>query len=333
MLRSLKAVLASLILAGCAFHTSSAPQPATAGLPSGPSLPAHQPGESRFEVFPLDRVQDATAIASDPYGSIWFTDYKTSRIGRVSGDKVVTFATPTRFSHPYDIVAAPDGNMWFTEWNGGRLGRITPDGTITEKSAHDINYLYYICVGPDGALWFTGAGTESNVVGRMTVTGQQTKFLLPASAGPGDITAGPDGRLWISGGDKIYRMTVTGSITLFKTIHDAYISGLVFGADGDLWFWFHNQRGGFEIGRLTTAGVLTAFPLGPHHLVSDLISAYGKIWAAYSDNFGDGVAEIGEDGTITKHFAPECYISHGLALGADGNIWFTCYKSIDAYLK
>lgn len=333
MTRFVKAALACLIVAGCTFRPNPALQSATASLPTGPSLQAQQSGGSSFEVFPLDREQDAAAIAASPDGSVWFTDYKTSRIGRVLGGKVVTFATPTRFSHPFDIVAAPDGNMWFTEWNGGKLGRITPDGTITEKSAHDVNYLYNICVGPDGALWFVGSGVGSNVVGRMTTTGQQSEF--PVQAGDfGDITPGPDGRLWISGDDSIYRMTVTGKLTLFKTIDNAhFIGSLVFDADGNLWFWFFNQNRGFEIGRLTSAGGLTQFPLGPHHLVTDLASAYGKIWAAYSTDSGSGVAEIDGSGKITKHFAPQCDVSHGVALGADGNVWFTCFKSVDAYIR
>lgn len=336
MLRFLTAILCCLIVTGCTFHPSSALQPSTPSLATGPSLQAQQPSGSPFEVFALDRHNDATAIATAPDSSIWFTDTRTSRIGRVSGGKVVTFATPTRFSRPFDIVAAPDGNMWFTESNGGKLGRITPDGTITEVHAHDFNHLYSICIGPDGALWFTGSGAESNLVGRMTMTGQQSEFSIPAAF---DITAGPDGRLWISGDDSIYRMTVTGNVKLVKTIQDTQIGQLVFGADGNLWFWSVNRLVAARllysqetmIGRLSTAGVLKAFPLGRDYVVTDLAAAYGKIWAAYSHGDGSGLAEIDEQGKITDHFAPQCDVSHGVTLGGDGNIWFTCFKSIDAY--
>jgi len=338
MLRFLRALLGCLIVAGCTFHPSSALQPAAASLPTGPSVWAQQPGGSPFEVLALDRKNDATAIAPAPDGSIWFTDSRTSRIGRVSEGKVVTFATPTRFSRPFDIVAAPDGNMWFTESNGGRLGRITNDGTITEVHAHDFNHLYGICIGPDGALWFTGTGAESNLVGRITMTGQQSEFPIMAAF---DITAGPDGNLWISGGDSIYQMTVTGNVTLVKTIQDAQIGQLVFDADGNLWFWsvnglvaarlLYSQE--IVIGRLTTAGALKAYPLGKDYVVTDLTAAYGKIWAAYAHGDGSGLAEIDEQGKITTHFAPQCDVSHGVALGADGNIWFTCFKSVDAYIK
>jgi streptogramin lyase len=328
--RSILPALACSIIAGCGSHSESVFQSSGASLLTAPALQAGQrSGESTFKVFPLDRKNDASAVASDLGGNEWFTDFRTSRIGRVSASGVVTeYQTPTPFSRPDDIVAGPDGDMWFTEFNGGRIGRVAADGSITEIHAHHFSNLYNICVGPDGALWFTGVGSGGQMVGRMTTTGQTSEFPVPAAE---DITAGPDGNLWISGGNSVFRMTTAGGITQFKTRDDATLGDLVFGADGNLWFWFWSPKVDYGIGKLTTVGAFKEYPLGSNHLVTDITSAYGRIWLAYSHSSGSGLAEVDEFGRITEHFAPQCDVSLGVALGADGEIWFTCYKSIDAF--
>ncbi|MEO3787263.1 hypothetical protein ABGB12_28385 [Actinocorallia sp. B10E7] len=104
------------------------------------------------------------AVTSGPDGALWFTEYRSHRIGRVTTDGTATeFPLPTPECGPYGLAAGPDGALWFTEIAAGQIGRITTDGAITEfplpdRSArpHAITPTsepHGIVLGPDGALW------------------------------------------------------------------------------------------------------------------------------------------------------------------------------------
>jgi streptogramin lyase len=196
---------------------------------------------------------------------------------------------------PGGITTASDGNLWFTEGSAGRIGRMTPSGAITSFPLPDIPPPAgspagttgttpdptAITVGPDGAFWFTGIPGE---IGRITMAGVVTEFALPAvppppGSSPGTaskpamasaITEGPDGALWFTGvPGEIGRITTRGKVTEFAvpvipppagsspgtapTL--ATLTAITAGPDGAL--WFTGVPG--EIGRITTAGVVTEF--------------------------------------------------------------------------
>ncbi|MCI4369020.1 MAG: hypothetical protein L3K09_05610, partial [Thermoplasmata archaeon] len=72
-------------------------------------------------------------IASGPDGNLWFTEWSTNKIGRITPASVFTeFTIPTAGSQPIGIAAGPDGNLWFVENFGQKIGRITPAGVFTE---------------------------------------------------------------------------------------------------------------------------------------------------------------------------------------------------------
>jgi virginiamycin B lyase len=102
-------------------------------------------------------------ITAGPDGNLWFTEFNTNKIGRITTAGVVTgeFATPTAGSGPEGITTGPDGNLWFTEENTNKIGRITTSGTITEFPLPTNCGSSFGCApdgitaGPDGNLWFT----------------------------------------------------------------------------------------------------------------------------------------------------------------------------------
>ena len=126
--------------------------------------------------------------------------------------------------------------------------------------------LESITAGPDGNLWFTES--DANKIGRITTAGVVTQFPLPAGNTPTSITTGPDGNLWFTeaGYGKIGRITTTGVITEFPLTPGSYIyswnESITAGPDGNIWFTEQSAGGVNEIGRITTAGVVTGdFPL------------------------------------------------------------------------
>jgi streptogramin lyase len=70
-----------------------------------------------------------SGIAVGPGGYIWFTEWSTSKIGRLDqAGNLTEFSTPTSDTAPSKIVVGPDGNLWFTEtnWRHPAIARLTP---------------------------------------------------------------------------------------------------------------------------------------------------------------------------------------------------------------
>jgi len=203
-----------------------------------------------------------TGIAAGPDGVMWFTEYSSNKIGRITTAGVIAeYPVPTANSLPEGIAGGPDGAMWFTEQTGNKIGRITTAGVITEYPAPTANSSPQgIATGPDGALWFTEQ--TGNKIGRITTAGVITEYPVPsASSEPYGITAGPDGALWFTeiGDNKIGRITTSGAITEYPVpTAKSLPEGIAAGPDGALWF---TEYYGNKIGRITTAGVITQYPV------------------------------------------------------------------------
>jgi virginiamycin B lyase len=125
--------------------------------------------------------------AVGPLSEAWFTESKAGKIGRLAGESITEYATPTPNSGPREIVVAGDGSLWFTEYSVGKIGRITRSGVITEfsTSGPDTGPVG-IAVGRAGDIWFT----EQNAgrVGVITPDFSLKELSLPtAGSGPSGI--------------------------------------------------------------------------------------------------------------------------------------------------
>jgi virginiamycin B lyase len=238
--------------------------------------------------FPLPSTTPlATAITVGPDGNLWFSE--GDKIGRITTTgKITEFPLPSTTTFASSIIAGPDGNLWFTEQS--KIGRMTLTGQVSEFSlpshqypagAHPIkapassgpNQPLAITAGADGNLWFTelGPAVVGASIGRITTTGKITEFLLPSTTTlPSSITAGPDGNLWFTetgtrnGPSKIGVITPQGKIREFTLPH-SILGSITKGPEGNLWFTeFQYSATGTtagEIGRITTAGKMSGFPL------------------------------------------------------------------------
>jgi RHS repeat-associated protein len=226
------------------------------------------------------------------------------------------FSLPTPGNFPWGITNGPDGNLWFAESGlgdnvssstGNKIGKITPAGVITEYPL-PIGNTYRTCgrcpieitAGPDGNLWFTEYGPGK--IGRMTPSGVLTEFPIPTgNSFPYGIAAGPDGALWF---------TETGV------------------SDGGV-----GPIGGNNIGRITTDGVITEFPIptarsDPREIVK---GPDGNLW--FTEEDANKIGRITTAGVITEYSVPfgngclaapyQCAFS--ITTGPDGNLWFADY--------
>ena len=248
--------------------------------------------------------------------------------GVVAGDLVedevfTEFTIPTSGSTPQGIVTGPDGNLWFTEYSGNKIGRITRTGVITEFSVPTASSgPWHIVVGPDGNLWF--AEYAVGKLARITTAGAITEYAVGAST-PQGLASGPDGNLWFTevATNKIGRMTTSGTgFTEFSIpTTNSLPRAITPGPDGSLWF----LEGAGKVGRITTAGVVTEFPIAWNSSPTDIVAgADGNLWFVES-----GTATIGRittAGVITEFVTSGTLF--GIGAGPDGNVWFTAASKI-----
>ena len=108
-------------------------------------------------------------IAAGPDGNLWFTEFYTAGIGRVTTMGTITEFAATSGSGPNGIASGPDGNLWFTQrgapsgTGGTGIGRCTTAGVITVFPTKTAGATpYSITRGPDGNMWFT-ENTANNI--------------------------------------------------------------------------------------------------------------------------------------------------------------------------
>lgn len=211
---------------------------------------------------------------------------------------VTEFTIPTAASRPFGIAAGPDGALWFVEGDGNKIGRITTAGAFTEYTiptktnfGNFSSHPQCIVAGPDGAMWFVEG--DGNKIGRIDTAGKITEFANFAGGWPQCLTAGPDGALWIA--------------------DQGPMGGGA--ASGDGW-----------IGRITTAGVLTKFPLPRKNVQANFITAGpdGALWFGTADDKGNStIGRITTAGAVTEFPVPTPgAVVFGITAGPDGALWF-----------
>jgi len=303
------------------------------------------PLSAQITEYPVS-VYALSGIAAGPDGAMWFSG--NGHIGRITTGGVVTsYQLPTSNAGSAGITAGPDGAMWFTEYSNGslaKIGRITTSGVFTEYALpNPASAPTAIAAGPDGALWFIESGTTN--IGRITTSGTITEFPLPTSDvnnGVFGITAGPDGNLWFTSfydTDKILRMTTSGVFTTY-TVSTAvsYGSyGITAGPDGAMWFADSAGNLGFspgsiaagKIGRITTSGTITEYPL-PQASDYPLAIAAGPDGALWFTDYLGQIGRVTTSGTVTSEVATPTNTANGdlgygpgsIAAGPDGAMWF-----------
>jgi virginiamycin B lyase len=253
------------------------------------------------------------------------------------------------------IVAGPDGNLWHT--TGGKapsVGRTTVAGVTRERALDAGARPGTIVVGPDRALWFVDA---RGTVDRVTVAGA-LDTVAAVGGTPLALAVGADRNVWVTVGGKkqqraIARVTPAGTVTSFTAGLTSEPGDIAPGWDGALWF---TEPAAGLIGRITTAGAITEFPVPapPIALTAAFdhamwftarnlvgrIDLTGAVRTVSISQPGDiavgadralwftrkhGVGRIGAGGVVTTYATPRMQPT-AIALGWDGAMWFADAK-------
>jgi virginiamycin B lyase len=219
-----------------------------------------------------------------------------------------------------DALAA--GGGWFWGVGDVRVQRRAASGE-TEASFRLPGVLDHLVVASDGSAWFERRDPqlgESEIV-RMTPAGAATHFpLRTPQAQVTGLTFGPDGNLWFTqtGARRaLGRLTPDGLVTEFTDVSaDANAVAVAAGR-----VFFGGVAGALESANLS--GVIESHPLegGISALLAD--PARSAVWVGSASGRPairrldlPSLAATTFTNGLTTH-------PRGLALGADGNVWFT----------
>lgn len=242
-------------------------------------------------------------------------------------------AFPAGTSNARDIVTGTDNNLWFTDPQTSQVWRMTPTGTVTAFPITTEDPSWAITRGTD-AVWFSSGnvfrGSSSGkrklaisdtttIIGRMTPTGVLTSYTTPNFDDVNNIVFGPDGNVWFTYFFRfaIGRMSPDGTVTEFAVPSSSECcepEAITAGPDGNLWYTRSNA-----IGRITTTGVVTEFPLTGRSQAPASITAGpdGALW--FTDT--DRINRITTTGVLTGF--PVAAGVTDIVTGADGALWYT----------
>jgi virginiamycin B lyase len=263
----------------------------------------------------------------------------TPAIASPSIGLISEFPIPTASSNPSWITGglpvSANGDLWFTQQpntpapgNTGAVAKITTSGVITEYTTGITPGSGPSSIAADGSgnMWFTEA--DGNQIAKITAAGVVTEYPLPvAGSRPAGIALGADGNMWFTLYDSgnIGSITPAGLITEYPTGlgPTAGPYGIALGPDGNMWF---TQLKANAIGVITPTGQVTTYSTGITPASSPYIIASGldgRLW--FTQGESNTIGAITTDGQVTQYPYPGDPAnagSNGLALGADGNMWF-----------
>lgn len=221
------------------------------------------------------------------------------------------------------ITVGSDGNLWI---NGlGDIGSVTPTGTMTTYPA---NTGGHSIASSGSARWFdVGSGSA---IGKITTSGTIHYYPLPTT-GAFYVTKGPDGNVWFTeGNSKVGKITSAGVATEYDTGDTS--SGtfsITTGPDGNL--WFVDDANQPAVGRTTTSGVITEYPM-PAGCIFDGVDSQivkapdGNLWVGGVCQSTLEIFRVTTSGTITAF--PVAYDPMSMVVGQDKQLWGVRYPGI-----
>jgi streptogramin lyase len=170
------------------------------------------------------------------------------------------------------------------------VGTVTTAGVINMISLGDGGDETGI-VAASGKVWVTVPNHNALESFTSLAASSRTVYSLLPDAPTGDLAAGPDGNIYIAANTKILELS-PGTNTVVQRLTIApggFAWGITAGPDGNVWF---TEADGNRLGRLTTGGSITEYPLptanvGPYFITG---GPDGNLW--FTENLGNRIGRM-----------------------------------------
>jgi virginiamycin B lyase len=225
-------------------------------------------------------------------GALWFANRGNSTIGRISTAGALSSypeaAGALPYLNPAAITTGPDGAVWFSA--GSTVSRMdTATHAVTSRPTSvagrpTCTTPSTIASGAGSSIWY---GCSGRVLGHVPMTSGNPVTQIGLDT-PQSLVVGPDGNTWyVNGAGSIGKVTPTGAITNYYDVRLVHPWSIVTRGTS-LWFTDYGAR---AIGRITTAGTVTMYPLpgvpgnypGPYDLAN---GPDGRLWFTAGNEIG-----------------------------------------------
>jgi virginiamycin B lyase len=236
-------------------------------------------------------------------------------------------ASPVLIEFPFyldhEIAAESDGKLWYArtllttpiigtitaEWRFGQQYPI-PSGVLPQD----------MTLGSDGNIWFTE--TQTDIIGKISPSGQITEYSLRKGAAPASIVSGSDGNIWFvePSAKVIAKMNTEGELLAEYILNDVNTDirqGLVSGPDGNIWFIPTNMN---TVVKMSTEGVILASYNTASSSKSLTNGPDGNLWFLAKENYQNYIGKISTSGVVTLY---TCAIpAYRIVKGFNNDLWF-----------
>lgn len=185
---------------------------------------------------------DPYTLAQDAEGSIWFTEKKAGRLGKLTRATGMVTEYPIG-NDPYGLTVDKRGNVWVTRKAADQITQFDPKtGQVTHLLLEKGSQPRRAAMAPDGMLWVTLYG-----LGRLAKIDPMANKVVKEYALPGGPNAGPYamnvdamGRIWTSEiqTDSVIMLNLASeTIRIFKLLtKDTGIRNATLDASGRYWY-------------------------------------------------------------------------------------------------
>jgi virginiamycin B lyase len=201
--------------------------------------------------------------------------------------------------------------------------------TINEYPLAVLGEIHGLAAGPDGKLWL-GSTFDSKILKVSTGGVIESAYILSSGGDPERITSGPDGSLWFTetSANKIGRITTAGIVSEFSLPVSGSRPAAIIGVSSDNALWFI-ERGDHTGGNPGRIGRMTTAGVLRNEFI---VSSEPHALALGSDGnvwFTDqtAVGRITLSGVVTEFPISPLSAPSGIAAGQDGNLWFAAADS------
>jgi RHS repeat-associated protein len=272
--------------------------------------------------YSLPAGSEPNYIVLGPEQNMWFTDWGTSKVGKITPSGAITEYSLPAGSTPPGIALGPENIFWFTERGTSKIGKITTSGVITEYALPAGSEPNGIALGPENDMWYTDVGTSK--IGKITTSGVITEYALPSGSAPVGITEASGGLWFVDWGtSKVGKITTSGVITEYALPAGSEPDNIALGSQSLLWF---AERGTNKIGRITKQGLIAEYSLPAGSEPSGITAGPEEaMW--FTDLGSSRIGQITLSGGVTEYGLPAGSGPNLITSDAEDRLWFTDWSS------